>query len=77
MQNNGIAFLGLVVIGLIALGGFRGAKIAKDYQSTNRHKIACQRAEEWLDEVISTSKKTTSTVPAELQVLRRHCWGKL
>lgn len=71
--------LGLIVV-LALCAGLYAARRAPEawgaWRSTNQHEIACQRAELWLSEVVSTSKKTTSAVPAELTVLRRHCWDR-
>lgn len=74
MSAHGIGLVLVLLGGLFVYGARGGARLVDQYQSTNKHRIACQRAEEWLDEAISSSKKTTSTPPAELQVLRRHCW---
>lgn len=71
--------LGLIVV-LALCAGLYAARRAPEawgaWRSTNQQEIACRRAEAWLDEHVSRSKKTESREPAELVVLRRHCWSQ-
>lgn len=73
-RHAGLLIVLLSCLGLyLALGAPR---LLKAWVSTNEQEIACRRASQWLDEHVSRSKKTESREPAELVVLRRHCWSQ-
>lgn len=74
MDNRKLGLIIVLVLSAVPYVALRGPDALKAWRSTNQRDIACQQAELWLNEVVSTSNKTTSAVPAELTVLRRHCW---
>lgn len=71
-RKHGLAIVLLGCLGLyVALGAPRLLKV---WRSINEHEIACRRAEAWLAEVVSTSKRSANTPPPEFFVLKNHCW---
>jgi len=67
--------LAIVLLGCFGLYAALGApRLLKAWVSINEQQIACRRAEAWLAEVVSISKRAASAPPAEFIVLQRHCW---
>lgn len=73
-RKHGLVIVLLGCLGLyVALGAPRLLKV---WRSINEQEIACRRAELWLSEVVSTSKRSANVPPPEFLVLRKHCWER-